>query len=560
MSGFDKDWLALREPADIGARDEALLAAAIEVAENAPGHGILDIGCGTGSTFRTLSPRLRNPIHWRLFDYDQRLLDEARRLHGDAVELAQGDLNDIAGLPLEGIGLITASALFDLCSQAFIDRFVTRIAEAGIGLYAALCYDGVMRWSKPHPLDDVVTANFNAHQLTDKGFGLSLGPKAWQRLAERLAEHGYTVKNCGKPLDDDLERSRPAAAFPRRHRAGRLRIWRTRRFRTGRLGEFPAEDGDARRQPMPCRPSGRSRTPLTRPSGRHRGADCSRTRHRCRYCRYRPPAGGASESRSIGENRMPLGPEPMIIGATETCRRSTRSASTKREIVLAPPSTRTVVRPRSASASRIPCGESPPSACRGSRMTSYLPPRRATSSACITRTGAPPSCSILARSGRRPLQSTTTRTGLLPVTARTERLGLSATTVPTPTMTASTSARQRMQMGNPVAAGDILCVTGRRRDTTVQRLADLRENEPPAAKRNRPVERKAGGIRIGGDSDRTRIAVTQRKQVLPQLFSHLERLHVPPRFAAEIEERRHTRKVSPRKEPFQAVIRRESFT
>jgi len=210
MSGFNKDWLTLREPVDQRARDEHLMASAIDAVAGATHAVILDMGCGTGSTFRTLSPRLQKPVAWRLVDNDQHLLDEAVRLHGNAIETIRGDLNDIEALPLSAATLVTASALFDLCSQDFIERFAQKIAETGTGLYAALNYDGVMQWSKFHPLDEVVTAMFNAHQLSDKGFGPALGPSAWKTLATALENHGYTVKTATSPwtmtaADADLQ-------------------------------------------------------------------------------------------------------------------------------------------------------------------------------------------------------------------------------------------------------------------------------------------------------------------------------------------------------------------
>ena len=196
MSGFDKDWLTLREPVDLKARDANMMAVAIETVREAKHPVILDIGCGTGSTFRALSPLIQKPVAWRLFDNDQRLLNEAAHLHGDAVETIWGNLNDIETLPLSNATLVTASALFDLCSQDFIERFAARIAQTGTGLYAALNYDGVMHWSKFHPLDEVVTANFNAHQLSDKGLGPALGPTAGKSLASTLESQGYAVKTA----------------------------------------------------------------------------------------------------------------------------------------------------------------------------------------------------------------------------------------------------------------------------------------------------------------------------------------------------------------------------
>ncbi|MGK6315151.1 class I SAM-dependent methyltransferase [Neorhizobium sp. DT-125] len=211
MSGFDRNWLALREPVDARSRDRALLEGAVEAIENAAKGTVLDIGCGTGSTFRMLAPEVGKDVRWRLFDRDPHLLDEAGRRHGNVLELLQGDLNDIEALPLADVGLVTASALFDLCSEEFVHRFVHRIAEAGIGLYAALNYDGEMRWSKPHPLDEVIAAIFNAHQLSDKGFGVALGPSAWEFLADRLRKNGYTVRTAGSPwimtaAEADLQR------------------------------------------------------------------------------------------------------------------------------------------------------------------------------------------------------------------------------------------------------------------------------------------------------------------------------------------------------------------
>lgn len=203
MSGFDKVWLTLREPVDQRSRDSGLLERA--VAAVGEGGRILDIGCGTGSTYRTLSDRLSPQTAWTLFDYDEQLLAEAARRHPAAsVDFIQGDLNDITALPLEGTSIVTASALFDLCSPAFIDRFAARIQERGVGLYAALNYDGEMSWSVTHPLDDAVTETFNGHQRTDKGFGLSAGPEAWQVLAERLEAEGFEVSTAASPWIMDV--------------------------------------------------------------------------------------------------------------------------------------------------------------------------------------------------------------------------------------------------------------------------------------------------------------------------------------------------------------------
>lgn len=196
MSGFDKGWLALREPADRAARDAALVTYLAAYLAQTERPSVLDIGCGTGSTWRSLSQSFPEDTSWQLLDYDPLLLQEAERRigAGQPVGFRQHDLNDLKSLPLDGVSVITASALFDLCSDAFCRRFVAHVAEPGCAFYAALNYDGVIHWSEPHPLDEAAVESFNRHQQTDKGFGLALGPQATCCLSDALGSHGYRVQ------------------------------------------------------------------------------------------------------------------------------------------------------------------------------------------------------------------------------------------------------------------------------------------------------------------------------------------------------------------------------
>ncbi|WP_395516666.1 methyltransferase domain-containing protein [Pseudorhizobium flavum] len=201
MSGFDKDWLALRETADQATRDMGLVEELATYLQGMDRPFILDIGCGTGSTLRSLKDHLPRYAGWLLLDYDPLLLEEASRRAGTNahVTFRQHDLNDINALPLEGVSVVTASALFDLCSDGFCAALADRLAAAGCGLYAALNYDGVMRWSPEHPLDGQMTDLFNRHQRTDKGFGPALGPDATACLAKHLKARGFTVTTAESP-------------------------------------------------------------------------------------------------------------------------------------------------------------------------------------------------------------------------------------------------------------------------------------------------------------------------------------------------------------------------
>ncbi|HTH97535.1 MAG TPA: class I SAM-dependent methyltransferase [Stellaceae bacterium] len=203
MAGFDTTWLDLREPADRRARDTGLARDAARILAK-PVALAVDLGCGTGSTARALSPFLSGPIRWRLVDNDPRLLAAAVARLGPSTqcsgaEAVQLDLTQIDALPVTDASLVTASALFDLCSADFIRRLAARLAPQRIGLYAALNYDGIVTWDEAHPLDGEVVALFNRHQQTDKGFGPALGPHAAAKLTESFRQLGYAVAEAQSP-------------------------------------------------------------------------------------------------------------------------------------------------------------------------------------------------------------------------------------------------------------------------------------------------------------------------------------------------------------------------
>lgn len=208
MSGFSIDWLNLREPADLSARDTGLIKTLINFL---PEHArIVDLGSGTGSTLRALCSNSSVDYRWRLLDIDPLLLAEARHRHGNtlSLETLQTDLNDVNSLPLEDAFLVSASALFDLASQDFVDRLCLRLSEHRLAFYAALNYDGHMQWTPAHPLDKTVTDVFNQDQRRDKGFGPALGPTATEALLVGLRQAGYQVEVADSPwqLGPDQER------------------------------------------------------------------------------------------------------------------------------------------------------------------------------------------------------------------------------------------------------------------------------------------------------------------------------------------------------------------
>lgn len=193
---FSPDWLALREPVDLAARDAALLARAAACA--GPQAIVLDLGSGTGSTARAFASDASSSWTWRFVDGDADLLGIAHARH-PASDCVVMNLRDIDDLPLAGVSLVTASALLDLMPVEWMSRLAKRLGDAAVPFYAALNYDGVMDWSPALETDEMITRAFNAHQQTDKGIGLAMGPNSGTLAAQILTEHGFDVTLADSP-------------------------------------------------------------------------------------------------------------------------------------------------------------------------------------------------------------------------------------------------------------------------------------------------------------------------------------------------------------------------
>jgi hypothetical protein len=197
MSGFSAEWLALRESHDVRARNRVVLDAVATMFKRRDAANVVDLACGAGSTVRALSSHLPVRQHWHLVDNDQRLLTLAcsGKYAGDVkLDAVALDLSGNFEVVFDGtIDLITVSALLDLVSEPWLDRFTRNIAARTLPVYAALTYDGRIDLSPADPLDATIASAVNAHQRTDKGFGPALGPSAAAAAISRFEALGYSV-------------------------------------------------------------------------------------------------------------------------------------------------------------------------------------------------------------------------------------------------------------------------------------------------------------------------------------------------------------------------------
>jgi len=197
VSGFSPEWLALREPYDVRARNPSVLDAVAMAFRAQAIVAIVDLACGTGATVRAIAPRLPQQQSWRLVDNDLGLLARVgalgepphRRVAARVVDLAR-DLE----LALEGsLDLITCSALLDLVSGEWLERLVVEAAARRLPVYAALSYDGRAALDPSDPFDADMVAAVNRHQRRNKGFGPALGPTAAERAIGRFEGLSYSV-------------------------------------------------------------------------------------------------------------------------------------------------------------------------------------------------------------------------------------------------------------------------------------------------------------------------------------------------------------------------------
>lgn len=198
---FAADWLTLREPVDHRSRPTTIINPLNAHLSGSDPIQVLDLGAGTGSNYRYLTPRLTARQTWWLVDHDAALL--AKATGPTPVNTVVGDLQTLitpaSGALLAESDLITASALLDLVSARWLSAIIQRITQERRAALFALSYNGIIKSSLNHPTEPVLAAAVNAHQRGNKGLGAALGPDAGAYCAEQFRASGYQVWQIDSP-------------------------------------------------------------------------------------------------------------------------------------------------------------------------------------------------------------------------------------------------------------------------------------------------------------------------------------------------------------------------
>ncbi|GHC17342.1 trans-aconitate methyltransferase [Kushneria pakistanensis] len=232
-SDFSASWLALREAADHRARDDQPLSEACRHWLSSRSHQgtlrLLDLGCGSGNNLRYLAPRLPPRQHWCLIDQDAALLAHARgeanphHAHIAELDCRQRDLSELDQALTEdmlaGTDIVTASALLDLVSKAWLETLIKQCASHQCAVWLAMSINGDNALIDHDDqngdaalleMDRQVQQLIRAHQQRDKGFNGALGTHAPEVAATLLENAGYQVTRTSAPWQLDCREAETA--------------------------------------------------------------------------------------------------------------------------------------------------------------------------------------------------------------------------------------------------------------------------------------------------------------------------------------------------------------
>ena len=174
MHKFNNDWLFLREKIDKVSRNKKIIEKINKYFQDYKTLSIADLGCGTGSNYRYLYPKLKKRQSWDMIDISFESIKEFKKKTNNKnkiinINYKKFDLiKNIKSFKFEKYDIITGSAYLDIMPKNWYLGFKKQNLNTKV-IYFSINYDGFFKFHPKHKDDQYVLNLFNKDQESDKG-------------------------------------------------------------------------------------------------------------------------------------------------------------------------------------------------------------------------------------------------------------------------------------------------------------------------------------------------------------------------------------------------------
>ena len=186
MHEFENSWLLSREKIDSISRNKKAIEKINKYTSISKNLNIIDLGCGTGSNFRYLNPKIVKKQSWKMVDISHLSLSYLKKniKHSQKIQNITYKkidiIKQIEKIDFKNFDIVTGSALLDIMPKEWFINFLNINKSTKI-IYFTINYDGNFKFYPKHKDDDNIVRLFNQDQMSDKGIGKkAVGPKCTQ--------------------------------------------------------------------------------------------------------------------------------------------------------------------------------------------------------------------------------------------------------------------------------------------------------------------------------------------------------------------------------------------
>jgi len=186
MHEFENSWLLSREKIDSVSRNKKAIEKINKYTNFTKNLNIIDLGCGTGSNFRYLNPKILKKQSWKMIDISNLSLSYLKKNIRFSQKIQnitfknEDIIKNLEKINFKDFDIVTGSALLDIMPKEWFVEF-SKINKSTKIIYFSINYDGNFKFYPKHKDDDKIVKLFNKDQMSDKGIGKkAVGPKCTQ--------------------------------------------------------------------------------------------------------------------------------------------------------------------------------------------------------------------------------------------------------------------------------------------------------------------------------------------------------------------------------------------